>query len=136
MTVEFFDAKPPDSDTPLITFYVSGLDRIERIQQTNVTGHDTISGSPGSTTAGLEPGDLLLRGFWRGTKASDMASRLRDDALDATGVERLELQAGDSNGSVTSPYDGTYRIADESRVVQPDSKRDQLWQYRLILIED
>jgi hypothetical protein len=137
MSVEFFDAEPPDSDTPVITFYVSGLDAIERIQQTDVERHAVLpGGSTAADTSGIQSGDIRLHGYWRGTKASDMASRLRDDAIDDTSVEKLTLQAGDSNGTVSSPYNGTYRIGDQSRVTQPDSKETTFWEYDLVLIED
>lgn len=129
--------RPAGQTSPIVTFYSSSLDKLDRNQVNVAEKHAVVEGGdPKSDASGLEPGEILFHGFWLGTSAEQMAGRLRDEFIDDPTVTRVEIQAGDDTGSVSSPYNGTYVIAEPARITQPVSDEPELWEYRLQLIED
>lgn len=128
---------PAGESSPTVTFYGDSMNNLPRQQATNVERHDAIAGSnPGADQAGLEPGQIRFEGYWFGANAEDIATTFRDGFLDDPAVERVDVEARDGGQFASSPFNGTYQIAEESRVDQVDPQSRRNWQYRIVLIED
>lgn len=131
-----YDVHPEGDDTVGVRLYGESLEILDRRQQHDTEAHSAIAGSqPGVDAAGLEPGQLAFRGFWLGDDAETLATDFRDNISDDAAVTTVEVQAGENGSSVSSPYDGTYRIAEQTQVGQPVEGVAELWNYQLILIE-
>lgn len=132
------DVVPTSTPPPGVRLYGDSMEPIERRQTTQVERHETLidGGAPTSDTESLGPGDVVFRGTWLGADASALADRLRAILNDDDSF-RVDVQARDQQGNaVSSRYNGTYRLADESIVRQSAAGIDEAWEYRLILIED
>jgi hypothetical protein len=132
-----YDLTPAGGGTT-IRLYEESLDEIPRQQVHGVERHGTIEGAaPESNSTGREPGEIRLRGHWLGADAAAIADAFRADILDDSTVERVDVQAVDGSGTaVASRYNGTYRIADDTRVDRVVAQSDANWRYAIILIED
>lgn len=132
-----YDITPAGGGTT-IRLYEESLADIPRRQVHGVERHDPIAGgAPASNSTGLEPGEIRFRGHWLGADAAAIADAFETDILDASTVERVDVQAVDASGSdVASRYNGTYRIADETRVDRVVAQSEANWRYTIILIED
>jgi hypothetical protein len=132
-----YDLTPAGGGTT-IRLYEESLDDIPRQQAHGVERHGTIAGgAPTSDSTGLEPGEIRFRGHWLGADAAAIADAFQTDILDDSTVERVDVQAVDDSGAaVASRYNGTYRIADETRVDRVVAQSDANWRYSIILIED
>lgn len=133
-----YDVTPAGKTSPVVRLYGDSMEPIERAQKHVAERHAVIAGAtPASDSNGLQPGEEGFRGFWFGSDAATLATRLRDKIIDDPDVERVDVQAVDDSGTnVSSPYNGTYRIADAATVGQPAPGTDTLWRYDLRLIED
>jgi hypothetical protein len=79
----------------------------------------------------LQPGDRLLRGFWAGTDASALATRLRDSFIDDETVQNVRLEGR----STTTEFDGDYKLSGESEVKPAVPTDDRLWEFSVRLTE-
>lgn len=133
-----FTITPAGSSSPTVVLYEDSLEIEARTQRHQVERHGVIEGgTPASDSDGLEPGVLPIHGFWLGTEAESIATRLIDDFLDDPSVERVDLQAVNDNGTnVSSPHNGTYRLSDDEEVRQRVGTEAECWEYRLRLTED
>lgn len=133
-----YDITPAGGSSPKVRLYNDSLDAITRSQMSAVQRHGTIEGSrPNSTFDGLQPGDVGFHGFWLGNNASDLADTLRVDFYDNESTTRVDVQAVDGSGTnQNSPYNGTYKLADEGSIDKPVSNEDRIWEYRMLLVED
>lgn len=132
------DVVPTSTPPPGVRLYGDSMEPIERRQETSVERHATVvnGGAPTSDTESLAPGDLVLRGTWLGADASALADRLRV-ILDDEDVTQVTVQVRDQQANaVSSRYNGTYRLADESVVTQSATGIEEAWDYRIILVED
>jgi len=129
---------PAGETSPTVTLYSESMKDIPRRQTHNIERHDTIKGAaPGSGSAGLNPGEIRFDGLWLGASAASIADTFRNDFVDDPTVTRLDVQAIDDSGTfISSRYNGTYRIAEETRVDKSVAHSDRNWRYRILLIED
>jgi len=112
------------------------LDPPGRSQRTTTERHDQLSGTPSSTTTGLEPGEIRFRGYWWGSDAETIANNLRDEILNTQSVNRVEVQAVDSAGNdISDPFNGTYRLTDDGTTRRTGESGNGYY-YELRLIED
>jgi hypothetical protein len=126
------DITPENASTPVVRLYDDSMDPISRGQTHNVETHATLEGNPLADPGdeGLAPGEVVFDGRWFGADASTLADRLRT-ILDDVGITTVDV-----NGvSGTSEYDGSYRIAEESRVDRVVPQSDAAYRYRIKLIE-
>lgn len=131
-----YDLTPIDSQLDGVRLYGDSMKPIARGQTHEAERHAVIEGgAPTSDSDGLEPGQIGLRGTWLGATAGTLADRLRAIINDPD-VTTVSIDGVDGSGtSITTPYDGDYRIADSATVEQVIPGRDEAWEYRLTLIE-
>jgi len=126
------DVTPANATTPKIRLYRDSLDAVDLAQQHRTNPHETLPGSsPGSTTEGIGPADVVFRGDWVGSDASILADRL-ETILGDQDVERVDV-AGENT---TTRYDGTYRLAEQPGDTQPAPQTDAVFSYELRLIKE
>lgn len=132
-----YDIHPLDSDLPGVRLYGDSLEPLTRNQTHVAERHSVIEGAtPSSDSDGIQPGDVTFQGTWLGADAAALADRLRE-ILDDPSVTRVQVDGVDESGtSVNTPYDGEYRIADQTAVEQTVPGRDEAWDYGITLIED
>lgn len=91
------------------------------------------SGSnPLTSVTGLLPQRTRLQGVWRGAKAEDIATTVRDDILGTDDVEAADVNAANI---ADHPLTGTYSLGESSTVEQPDPRVDGVWAFDLDLRE-
>lgn len=131
-----YDITPDGQPTPKIRLYENALARIPRDQQNEAEAPAMEVGvDPVSEPSGVAAASVTLRGIWLGTDASTLADRLRTILKDAS-ITAVDVQAVDSSGTaVSSPLNGTYTLAGESRVEQPAPTDDRAWTYEIRLSE-
>jgi hypothetical protein len=133
-----YDVIPQDSALSKVRLYGDSLEVLEpRTQRHAVTrfaeeGGGLANGTPApSDTAGIEPGDLILRGDWVGADAAALAERLID-IFDDTSVTEVEVARTDAD---SDDIEGTYRIGERAQVGQIVAGDDSAYEYTLQLIE-
>jgi len=129
--------KPAGAASDTVKLPGHSLAPIPRRQTHQAERHDNITGGVGATADGLQPGDIKFDGYWWGANAEDIAVEFRDKISDDISVDRVDVQAVDDAGNnVSSPYNGTYVIADNTEIGQTDPNSPRGYRYQITLIED
>lgn len=111
---------------------------IQRAQNASAELHSVIEGAdPSSSFDGLQPGTVVVSGYWLFENAEQNAKRLRTQFFDDPGVEEVQLTAIDDDGNtVSTQFSGTYLLAtgsDQVNVVK--SRAGAPWEYIVALTE-
>jgi len=132
-------ALSPEGQSDGVVLYHDSLHPPRRVQSAGSERHGTIEGAtPAADPSGLEPGTLLFEGYWLGADAGDIADKLRSLFFDDPSTTEVSVQALDGSGSeVSSPYNGTYLLADIPNGQQTlEESAINVWHYWIPLIED
>ena len=137
---ENYDLSPAGADSPVTRLHGDTLEqRPERRQSRPVTRHGLRGGDPttgaASEQTGVEPGVYRFVGWWVDPDTAETLADRLEMILNDPLVDRVELQAVDVDGnSVSSRYNGTYRLGGESRLTRLAPGKD-VWRFDIRLTE-
>lgn len=130
-----YDLVPNDSNVNAgVRCYGDSLEPLPHNQQRPADTVNVIeAGSPVTQSDGIGPPAVTFRGRWLGSKASDLADRLRTIANDP-GTTELDVQGKDEQGNdVSTPYNHVHVIAGEITIEQVVPGNDAAWRYAIPL---
>jgi len=125
-----YDLLPINSALPGVRLYGDSMQAIRRGQNQVAERHANVTGSTGSTSDGLQPGEVRLSGTWLGSDAKALADRLRA-IVDDIDVEEVSIDSVNT----TTELDGDYRLADEQTIERVATETDAAWRYEIRLLE-
>lgn len=135
-----YDLTPAGEGSPAVRIFGATLQESpKRAQTRTIARQGLLGGDPtaqqASEQTGVEPGVHRFVGWWLDPDtAPELVNRLETILNDPT-TERVDLQAVDGNGDpVSSRYNGSYRLGDETRLTQL-APEEETWRFDIRLTE-